>query len=454
MAAPGPDPSSPRVDCLDVSPAEQIVFVPQDEVQLRVTARFSDGTVRDVTRMAVYEPSHVGITISVDGLAAAQTAGEFTVGVRYLDQQKPVRLAFLPARPNFRWSEPREHNYVDRHIFAKLQRLRVNPSERCTDEVFVRRASLDALGVLPTAEEARQFVFSNAPEKRTQLIDRLLSRPEFADHWALKWSDVLRNEEKVLDRHGVEVFYRWIRKNVAEGRPLNEFVRELISARGSTYLNAPANFHRANRDPTTRGEAVARVFLGTRLQCAKCHNHPFDRWTQDDYYAWAATFARIDYKIVDNKRLDKLDKNEFVGEQVVLVKEEGEVQNPNTHQDVAPRFLGEDATLPEDSDRLNELAAWLASPENTAFARAQVNRVWYHLMGRGLVDPVDDFRDTNPPSHPELLNALAEDLVASGFHLRHLVRVIMLSRTYQLSSLPNDTNMEDDTNFSRGSSVG
>ncbi len=238
------------------------------------------------------------------------------------------------------------------------------------------------------------------------------------------------------------------RKNVAEGRPLNEFVVNWFPPR--KYLpNAPAEFHRANRVPTIRGEAVARVFLGTRLQCAKCHNHPFDRWTQDDYYAWAATFARIDYKIVDNKRLDKLDKNEFVGEQVVLVKEEGEVQNPNTQQDVAPRFLGEDVTLPEDSDRLNELAAWLASPENTAFARAQVNRVWYHLMGRGLVDPVDDFRDTNPPSHPELLNALAEDFVASGFHLRHLVRVIMLSRTYQLSSLPNETNMEDDTNFSR-----
>jgi hypothetical protein len=265
----------------------------------------------------------------------------------------------------------------------------------------------------------------------------------------LKWSDILRNEEKVLDATGVEKFYTWIRDSFARGRPLDEFVRQLIVARGSTYEHPAANYHRACRDAATRGEAAARLFLGTRLQCAQCHNHPFDRWTQDDYYSWAALFARIDYKIVDNKRLDDLDKNEFVGEQIVLVKDEGEVNDPRTGQKAPPRFLGERRGLAADADRLAELADWLTSPANQSFAKAQVNRIWYHLMGRGLVEPVDDFRETNLASHPDLLDALAADLVANGFDVRHVMRRIMNSRTYQLSAAPNQTNGDDETNFSR-----
>jgi uncharacterized protein DUF1553/uncharacterized protein DUF1549 len=221
-------------------------------------------------------------------------------------------------------------------------------------------------------------------------------------------------------------------------------------ARGSTYENPPANFYRANRDPATRGEAAARLFLGVRLQCARCHTHPYDRWTQDDYYSWAAVFGRIDYQILANARKDRLDKNEFNGEQVVMIKEEGEVQNARTGGDAAPVFLGafSPAMHPND-DRLAPLAEWLASPTNKLFVQSQANFIWYQLLGRGLVEPIDDFRVTNPPSNPPLMEALADDFARSGFDLRHLVRTIMNSRTYQASAEPNVTNLEDEGCFSR-----
>src|SRR5205823_14891846 len=225
-------------------------------------------------------------------------------------------------------------------------------------------------------------------DKRGRLIERLLERPEFADYWALKWSDLLHLEEKALDPKGVQVFHHWIRQWLADGKPLNEFARQLIAARGSTYANPPANFYRALRDPQARAEAVAQVFLGIRLQCARCHNHPFDRWTQDDYHSLSAFFARVDYEIIENKRRDRFDKHEFDGEQIVFTKRDGEVTNPRNGETMPPRFLG--VATPGSSagdDRLQRLADWIARPDNPFFARAQVNRIWYHLMGRGLVEP-------------------------------------------------------------------
>ena len=239
-------------------------------------------------------------------------------------------------------------------------------------EVFVlvhpviRRATPELPIILPTREEVQGFLADAAPDKRERLIDRLIVRPEFAEHWALKWSDLLRNEEKVLDQKGVDLFYGWIRESIAAGKPLDQFVREMVDAQGSTYANPPANFWRANRDPFTRGETAARLFLGVRLQCAKCHNHPFDRWTQDDYYSWAALFGQIDYKEVgENKRSDKLDLHEFNGEQIVLARTNREVKDPRTGQDAAPKFLGgEILSLEPASNRLPPLAQWLASPAN------------------------------------------------------------------------------------------
>jgi hypothetical protein len=453
--------SAPKLTRLEVSPTDRILVEPAKEVQLRVHAFFSDGVERDVTSLAVYEPASTSLKVSHDGLASCYAPVETTVLVRYLGQQTPVRLAFIPARREFVWHKTPANNFIDHHVFAKLKTLRLNASALCADSEFVRRAHLDLLGLLPTADEARGFVADRRRDKRARLIDALLERPEFAEFWALKWSDVLRNEEKVLDRKGVQAFSHWIRRSLADNKPLDQFVRELVSARGSTYQNPPANFHRANRDATTRAEAAAQLFLGTRLQCARCHNHPFDRWTQTDYYDWAENFARIDYKILENNRRDGLDKHEFIGEQIVYLAREGDVTNPRTGKPATPRFLGEPDLVTQpaarntktharnaapEPDRLADLARWLTTQPN--FARSQVNWVWFHLLGRGIVDPIDDFRPTNPPSHPALLEELARDFAKHKFDLRHLIRLIMTSRTYQLSSEPAGDNGDDVINFS------
>jgi hypothetical protein len=445
-----PDPAdAPRLTGLEVTPAEQVLVEPADTVKLCVRARFSDGSTRDVTRLAVFETANLVARVGGDGVVQRQAAGETAILVRYLDQQETVRLAFVPARPGFVWRTHSEANYIDHHVFAKLQTLRILPSDLCSDAVFLRRVYLDTLGLLPTADEARQFLGDTRSDKRARLIDELLQRPEFADFWALKWSDLLRNEEKVLDRKGVQVLHDWLRRCFAEGKPLNELARELVASRGSTYEQPAANYYRALRDPQTRAEATAQVFLGIRLQCARCHNHPFDRWTQEDYHSLAAFFPRVQYRIIENNRRDRLDKHEFDGEQIVYQDREGEVMHPRTNERLKPRFLG--AATPDfapEADRLQALADWIARPDNPFFARAQANRIWYHLLGRGIVEPNDDFRASNPPVNPALLEALSKDFAAHHFDLRHLVRTILNSRTYQLSAVPNDTNRDDEANFS------
>jgi hypothetical protein len=447
--AKGPDSSLPALQSIEVTPGEAIVTEPKESVELRVTARFADGTTRDATRLAVYELTNAIAAVDAGGRVEREQFGQTTIIVRYLTTQMPVRLAFLPSRPDFVWQAPRPANYIDEQIFARLKQLQINPAEVCDDATFVRRAYLDALGILPTAAEARQFVADPSADKRARLIDELLRRPEFAEHWALKWSDVLRNEEKVLDATGVDKFHAWIKEWISEGRPLDHFARALVVGEGSTYENPAANFYRANRDPLTRGETAARLFLGVRLQCARCHNHPYDRWTQDDYYSWAAVFGRIDYEILENNRSDKLDKNEFTGEQIVVSLDEGEVTNARTGADALPKFLGaSDGGLTNKDDRLAPLAEWLVSPGNRQFARTQANFIFYHIMERGLVEPIDDFRLTNPPSHPELLEALADDLITSRYDLRHLMRTIMNSRTYQLAAFGDD-NTSDEASFAR-----
>lgn len=439
----------PTLRRLEVTPVAQVLVEPADRVQLEVKATFSDGSIRDVTRLACYETSSMAVAVTPDGEARRERMGESTILVRYLDRRAAVQLAFVPARPDFAWKDLPENNFIDRHVFAKLRSLRMLPSDLCSDSVFLRRAYLDTLGMMPTAAEARTFLADQRPDKRARLVDRLLERPEFADYWALKWSDLLRNEEKVLDRKGVQAFHQWIRQSIAEGKPLHEFARELIAARGSTYSHPQANFYRALRDPQARAEATAQVFLGIRLQCARCHNHPFDQWTQNDYHSLAAFFARVDYRILENNRTDKLDTHEFDGEQIVLMAREGDVKHPRSGDVLRPLFLG--AATPQlgnSADRLQLLADWVARPENPFFARTQVNRIWYHLLGKGLVEPNDDFRASNPPANGPLLAALAADFVKHEFDLRHTVRTILTSRTYQLASLANDTNRDDETNFS------
>ncbi len=432
---------------LEVSPRERVLVEPEKEARLRAVAKFADGTERDVTRLAVFEPNNLTTHATAEGVITAEKPGEVTVLVRYLSEQVPVHLAFVPTRPDFVWSAPPANNFIDEQVFAKLRTLRSNPSELCSDSVFLRRAYLDLLGVTPSAQTARSFAANTAPDKREKLVEELLTRGEFADFWAMKWADLLKIEERQLDHHGMEVFHGWIRESIAANKPLDQFVREIIAARGSTYQNPPANWWRANRDPVTRAENTSRVFLGVQLNCAQCHNHPFERWTQDDYYNWGSLFARLDYEIKDNKRKDTNDQKEFKGDQSVVMKASVSFANARTGKPATPRFLGGPAPqITKDQDELQALAQWLT--QSPMFARMQVNRVWFHLFGRGLVEPVDDFRASNPAAHPALLDALAKDFVAHGCDLRHLIRTVMASRTYQLASATNATNAEDDANFS------
>jgi len=423
-----------RVTKLEVTPREQILIEPVQTVHIKAVATFNDGSTRDVTRLAVFEPNNLGVKVTVDGVVTREQFGETTVLVRFLNQQVPVRLAFVPARADFVWSDPRAVNFVDEQVFAKLRTLRMNAAGLCDDTTFLRRAYLDLLGVVPTAADARAFLADSVADKRAKLVDSLFERGEFATFWALKWADLLKIEERQLGARGMEVFHGWIRDAIAANKPLDQFAREMVGARGGSYENPPTNWWRVNRDPVTRAENTARVFLGTQLNCAQCHNHPFERWTQDDYYDWTSLFSRLEYKIVENKKGDKSDKREFKGDQIILVKAGVPgVLNPRTGNMASARFLGGDVpkTGP-DHDELQSLADWIG--HSPMFARTQVNRIWSQLMGRGLVDPADDFRASNPPTHPALLDALAKDFAGHGYDLRHAIRTIMASHSYQLAS--------------------
>ena len=436
---------------LSVTPTRAVLFAPDDRTRVRAVATFPNGSTRDVTGLATFEPTSVGIAdVRPSGEIVKVRDGELVVLVRYLHLQVPVRLAFLPDRPAPEFDEFVPSSDLDRHAVDLWRELRISPAPLCSDEVFVRRAYLDACGILPTADEARQFLADRDADKRAGLVDALLARPEFAGYWAQKWADVLRNDEKALDRKGVQVFHRWIKGWLAEDRPLNEFAAEIIAARGSTYQHGPANFYRALRDPYERAEAAAQVFLGLRVSCARCHNHPFDVWTQDDYHRFAALFDRVGYRVLENDKRDKFDQHEFVGEQIVYAMSDGGLKLPGGGAAV-PKFLG--AATPDLSaraDRLAAVAGWVADPANPFFARAQANRVWFHLFGRGLVEPNDDFKAGNPPSNPALLDHLADEFAAGGFRLRPFVRYVMSSRTYQLSAGVNESNADDETtHFSR-----
>jgi hypothetical protein len=438
----------PSLVSLNVAPAEVILREPEDAFQIRVEAEFADGETRDVTRLAVYEPAMPIVSITPDGKVTREKFGETAITVRYLQQKRAVRVVMIPKREEFVWNGMQPDNFIDEVIFAKLKTLRVNPSPVCDDSTFLRRASLDLLGIPPTAQEAKQFVYDSSPGKRERLIDRLLERPQFADRWALLWSDLLRNEEKTLDPKGVRNFHAWLRSSFSENKPFDQLVRELISARGSTYQNPPSNYYRAMRDPVMRAESTAQLFLGVRLQCAKCHNHPFDRWTQDDYYSWTNFFSGIDYRVLSNNRYDDNDKHQFDGEQLVVFNRKLDVKHPETGEAMQPSVLGnQPVEIENPSRRLEKLAEWVTSSENRRFRESQANRIWSQLMGTGIVDPIDDFRDTNPASHPGLLTRLGQEFAGSGFDLKSLLRLIMNSKTYQLSSQPTEENSAQGRNF-------
>jgi hypothetical protein len=442
-------PGAPTLTSLTVTPAEQYVVQPKKDVTVRARATFSDGTSKDVSSLAVFESTNPKFDVSPAGHVQSDEPGETTIVVRYLDRQATALLAFVPERKEFVWKKAAVRNYIDTHVFVRLQKLRMNPSDVCSDSDFLRRAHIDLIGLLPTPDETRKFLADGRLDKRVKLIDALLERPEFADAWAIKWADLLKVEEKQLDKRGVKAFHGWIRQAIAHNKPLNEFAYDLIASRGSTYEAPAANYYRALRDPQVRTEAFAQVFLGIRMMCAKCHNHPFNQLTQDDYHQLAAFFPRVDYVLLDNTRKDKLDKHEFIGEQIVYMNRGGEVKHPVTREVLTPKYLGgRELKMVEKDDRLMLLANWVADPANPYFARTQANRIWYHLMGRGIVDPEDDFRQSNPPVNGPLLDALTKDLIDHHFDQKHLIRTIMNSRTYQASAIPTPGNRDDETNFS------
>ena len=439
-----------RPVALSVGPTSRVLNAPADRTAITATATFSDGSTRPLTDRLAFETNNVGVAkVLPSGDVIREADGETVVLVRYQHLMTAVRVAFVADRPAPDLSKWPTANAIDRLTAAKWAELRLTPSGLAGDGMFLRRVFLDACGITPTPAEVRAFVADPSPDKRTRVVETLLDRPEFAQHWAQLWSDLLRNEEKALDRKGVQLFHRWIKAAVAADRPLNEFARDVLAARGSTYENPAANFYRAVREPYQRAESVAQVFLGLRVGCAKCHNHPFDVWTQDDYHRFAATFARVGYRVPGNDRKDNLDKHEFVGEQFVTNLSAGELAHPRGGT-AKPKFLGRPGDGPA-GDRLDALADWVASPDNPFFARAQANRVWLHLMGRGLVEPNDDFRASNPPSNPDLLDHLTKSFAASGYRLKPLVREILASRTYQLASSPaaDGSNAADESHFAR-----
>ncbi len=434
------DAGGPKPVRLEVLPEPRVLIAPASTQQLMVRVYDESGVSRDVTPICYYDSSNPEIAeVDAEGYVRFKTRGEVAVIAHYLNLVANVRLTHLVEVPGFANAEVPRDNVVDRTVFAKLNRMRIRPSERCTDREFIRRTYLDVIGVLPKPEEVDQFLAWPETERRTRLVDSLLNRSEFADFWALKFADILRSNGRLIKSKGAYVFHRWIHDSIQRDVPLNEFVRALLTAEGSTFKNPAANYYRISRDPESAVETTAQLFLGVRIQCAKCHNHPFERWTQDDYYGFAAFFSQVSRK-----------KGNLPDEEVVYVTGSGDVHQPRTGQTMKPRALGgptfDDAA--GQSERRVRLASWLSGAENPFFARSLVNRIWYHLMGRGIVEPVDDFRDSNPASNDELLEGLTTEFVHNGYHLRPLIRTIVLSRTYQLSATTNSLNVDDSLYFS------
>ncbi|MEZ5385469.1 MAG: DUF1549 domain-containing protein [Prosthecobacter sp.] len=410
---------------LTVAPADLLLKAPGDAAQLRVSAVYSDGTRSDVTALALYDSHDDAVAeVSADGVVTMRRRAASSVMIRFGGQVTAVRVAVpFQAEPVALDFEP--VNFIDEHIAAELRRLHLPASPLADAGTFLRRTHLDLAGRLPNEEEARAFLVE---PKREDVIQRLIGSPEFVDLWTMRLADVLLISSKKQGAEGSRVYHDWLHSQIERNTPLNNLVEELLTGRGDISRDGPANFYRLTTDPRDMGEFVSRSLLGVRLACARCHHHPFDRWSMEDYYSFAGWFAQT----------------AFEGTRVVL-KNRGEVEHPKTRKAMLPLALGAVKTeeaLP--ADRREALAAWTVGADNPFFARVLVNRVWKHLMGRGLVEPVDDLRASNPASIPALLDALADDFVKHDFDLRHLVRTIAVSRVYQLASISTGVNRLDE----------
>lgn len=442
--APGPAGNEPGVVRLRVEPSRRVGPLGYNQ-QLRAWAEYADGVVRDVTHWARFDSMDDSVvTVTPSGHVTTVGRGQGPVMVRF-EGQAAVAMFVVPFAENIELAEWSENNFVDRLAGEKFREIGIRPSGLCDDATFVRRVYLDLLGALPTPEEAQAFLDAQGPDKRQRLIDRLLGftddpaqggyNDQYAAWWALKWADLLRSSSAAIGEQSMWALHNWLLASFRENKPFDQFVRELITAQGSVYSNGAANYFRGSRGAAALAETTAQVFLGVRLQCAQCHHHPFEKYGQDDYYGFAAFFARVGVKSSQEFGL-------FGGETIVVVNSGGEVTQPRSGKVMTPTPL-EGEPVPDVPDRRTALADWLVKKDNPFLARNVANRYVAYLLGRGLVEPVDDMRATNPASNEALLQALADDFVASGFNLKHLLRTIVSSRLYQLDSQPTPENASD-----------
>jgi hypothetical protein len=435
-------PFAPRLQKLRVASEELLLTGLDSRPKISVTGEYTNGATTDLSRKVQYTPNDESVAeVSPAGEIKPLRAGETAIMVRTLGKAVAVRLAVVKQPPMANYPEVHRNNFIDEFVFSKLKRLNIVPSPLTTDYEFLRRVYLDTVGVLPTLDETYQFIDSKDPQKRAKLIDQLLGRPEYAEVWATKFADLFRVGLLDQGTKGGRLIYNYLRKSVREDKPYNEFATELLTASGNLYFQPLANFYYITEfaEPENYATNISQVFLGVRLECARCHNHPFEKWTQNDFWGFAAFFARMGVK--DTYQND---------ESQIHLKLKGEVINPKTKKPALAKYLdGPSQAEGLDEDIRDKLAAWMTAPDNPWFARAIVNRVVKHYLGRGLVEPVDDFRVTNPASNQELLDELARDFVSNRYSIRHTIRLILNSRTYQLSSEPNETNREDQINYSK-----
>jgi hypothetical protein len=433
----------PQPTGIEVMPGELVLRGPDVRVPLAVKASYSDGTDRDVTALSNFTTSNdnsVAIGAN-DGIAHSSHRGEAFLLARFHTFTEGSQAIVVPEKSSYQRPEIPEFNYIDTLVHQKLHKLRIIPSEVAADEVFLRRLYLDVVGVPPTLEERGKFLADTRAGKRARLVDELLERREFTEMWVMKWAELLQirtfnNGPQQVSYKAALNYYQWLRERIAGNMPFNELIREILAAKGGTFSSPATNYYQIEQDVLKLTENTAQIFMGTRIQCAQCHNHPFDRWTMDDYYGFASFFAQVKRKPAQDPR------------ERIIFDGGGETQHPVTKQNMKPRFLGGPEPELKGVARREALARWLTSTDNPWFARNVVNIVWAHFHGIGIVDPVDDVRVSNPPSNPELLEELAARFVSYHYDFRKLVRDICNSRTYQLSTRTNESNIDDTRNFS------
>ncbi len=445
IAAGAPDDPGPVSELvgLDLYPPTALLAGEGVNQPMVAVAKFADGTDRDVTDLCWYGSNNDSTAkISPVGLVSSGSRGEAFLMARYDTITVGRPFVVVPKDLSFTFPPQENPTWIDELVNTKLAALRIAPSGICNDETFLRRVTLDLVGLVPTPEERVAFLADTRPDKRAQVIDELMSRKEFVELWVMKWAEILqiRSINNIVDPKGAILYHQWLDRRIAANEPVDKMVRDLITAKGGTFENPPTNYFQAERDTLKLSENVAQAFLGMRIQCAQCHNHPFDRWTMDDYYGFAAFFKQIARKRGADPR-----------EAIVYDNSSGDTKNPVTGATVAPKFLGGDVPEVKAQDRRESLAEWMTSPENPYFSKHVANIAWTHFFGRGIVDEPDDARVSNPPSNGPLLDALGQRLSDTGWDFRGLVRDIVMSQTYQRSCELNETNKLDESNFSHAS---